>query len=96
MNEPAKDLVLTMTKQELLACVQDALNKAAATPPKEVLDMKEAAELFDVHTTTLMRKLVRERGCPVHYIGPQDPRFRRSELIEWLTNQPKEPTHGGS
>lgn len=90
------DLLVTMTKQQLEALLLDAMHKVSKVSEPEVLTVKQTAELFDVHPRTLMQKLVRERGCPVHYVGPQDPRFRRSEVLEWLSKQPKELASGGS
>lgn len=91
------ELLVTMTRADLEKLVLKAVAQAATQPREpEVMSLKQAAEFFDVHPRTVMAKLVRERGCPVHWIGPQDPRFRRSECLEWLSNQPKESSNGGS
>lgn len=93
----AAELLVTMTKGQLTELVIEAVGTVAklASEP-EVMTLQQAAKLFDVHPTTMMKKIVRERGCPVHYIGPQDPRFRRSEILDWLMKQPKELSNGGS
>jgi hypothetical protein len=92
----AAELLVTMTKAEFDACLKEAVkNIAKQASEPEVMNVKQAAAMFDVHPITLMKKIVRERGCPVHYIGPQDPRFRRSEVLAWLSNQPKELGNGG-
>jgi vacuolar-type H+-ATPase subunit E/Vma4 len=92
----AAELLVTMTKEEFESSLLEAMkNIAKQASEPEVMNVKQAAAMFDVHPITLMKKIVRERGCPVHYIGPQDPRFRRSEVLEWLSNQPKELTNGG-
>lgn len=84
-------MLVTMTKSEFEARLGEAVAKVAKQSEPEVLTLKQAASLFDVHPKTLMQKLVKERGCPVHYIGPQDPRFRRSECLAWLSSQPHAP-----
>lgn len=101
MSVEASDLLVTMTKSELAAVVESALKRAAvvAAAEPEILDLNETAKFIGVHPRTVMGKLVRERGFPVHYLGPQVPRFRRSEILAWLSDQsrePKELTDGGS
>lgn len=94
------DLLVTMTKTEFEERIERALREASKATEPEVLTRQQTAELIGVHPKFLMQTLVKERGFPVHYIGPQDPRFRRSECLEWLSNQPGKPVkelgHGGS
>jgi excisionase family DNA binding protein len=92
----AAELLVTMTKRQLAELLKDTLSgsvKAANEP--EVMTMQQVAHMLDVHTKTLMNKVVKERGLPVHYIGPKDPRFRRSEVLAWLSEQGKEVANGG-
>ncbi len=82
------ELLVTMTRQQLRELLEQVMRQVAAKPEPEVLDLQATAKFFGVHPRTVMGKFVKERGCPCHHIGPQNPRFRRSEILEWLTAQP--------
>jgi hypothetical protein len=87
--------VVVMTREELEATLTVLVSKLASTAEREVLTVEQAAEVLDVCTKHLMQKLVPERDCPVHYMSPKEPRFRRSEILEWLSKQPKEQKNVG-
>lgn len=96
----AAELLVTMTKSELRSELKELIRETSKASEPEVLTRQEAADLMSVHPKFLMQTLVKERGFPVHYIGPQDPRFRRSECLAWLSSQPSKPVkelgNGGS
>jgi excisionase family DNA binding protein len=51
----------------------------------EILTLKQAAALLKVNTHQIP-KLIRREGLPAYRLGKQW-RFRRSELLAWLTRQ---------
>lgn len=82
------DLAVSLTVSELRelvgASVRDELAKSPAQPLPEVLTLQQCAELLDVSTKTVTR-LEREAGLPARYLSPTDRRFRRSEVLAWLS-----------
>ena len=85
-------LAVTLTVEELGALVRDSvkaeLSKLSAAAPHEVLTLTQVAELLHRSEKTVMESLVEERHLPVHYISEREPRFRRSEVLVWLSQQP--------
>lgn len=84
--------VIVTTAEELASVVRkavdDALAARDANPPREILTLAQAAELLDRHPKSVMT-LVKSRGLPAHFISERQPRFRRSELLAWLSAQGK-------
>jgi excisionase family DNA binding protein len=80
---------MTLTVDEFRALVREAaaeaVQKASAAPAREVMTLEEAGELLGFHAKVLAKK-VEELGIPAHRIG-REWRFRRSELLEWLSKQ---------
>lgn len=93
----APTLVVTLTTDQLAELLEQAnaraLAKLAAEQQAEVLDLRECASLLKCTTKTVTSR-VRERGLPCHYISPSDPRFRRSEVLAWLSAQTIERAAG--
>ena len=91
LKSEAPQLVVTMTAEQLERLLEraseKALAEAIANQAKEVLDLRECAALLKRNTKTVTR-LVETRGLPCHYISGNEPRFRRTEVLEWLSHQP--------
>lgn len=85
------DMAVTLSVDQLRELVQAAVRAEIATlnatPPKEVLDMQGVCELLDRNRHTIA-KLVANEGLPAHAISDREPRFMRSEVLEWLRNRP--------
>lgn len=83
------DLAVSLTVEQLKALMEEAATKAVmrstSAQPNEVLTIKEAGELLRMHPNVLAKK-VEELGIPAHRIS-REWRFRRSELLEWLSKQ---------
>jgi len=81
---------------ELQRLIRDAVKAEVANltveGPREVLNLEQAAELLDRNPRVVM-KLVKEGNpkLPAHFISGREPRFRRSELLEWLNALPQQP-----
>lgn len=88
------ELAVTLTIEQLGELVEVRVAKAVAqlieTQEREVLDLTHAAKLLKRHPKVLM-KMVRSENIPVHFISGREPRFRRSELLAWLSAQPSDP-----
>lgn len=70
-----------------MATADDAVPRSPADFP-DVLTTAMAAEMLHVHVEHL-RRLVREDKIPCHrFPGGREMRFIRSELLEWLQDQP--------
>lgn len=87
------ELAVTLTVQQLRELIRSecelAVAKASAGPPSEVMTLEQCAEFLHRHPKVVM-KLTKESNLPVHFISDREPRFRRSEVLEWLTTLPKE------
>ena len=83
---PSPVRVVTLTEAELAALLERAAVAALAhaEPPREILNTEEAADLLRVDPDTVLR-WVQKLGLPAHVCGKREYRFRRSELVEWLT-----------
>ena len=94
MNRHPDTMIVTLTLGELAAMVREtsteAVVAAALNPPKEVLMLDEVAELLGRHKKTIPT-LVKEAGLPAHRISERELRFRRSEVLAWLSAQPSTP-----
>ena len=80
------------TADELAAIIEtavaSALAKARPSEPSEIMTAEQVAELVQVCVETVPR-LVRNAGLPeIRAIGNHR-RFRRSEVIEWMTARRK-------
>jgi predicted DNA-binding transcriptional regulator AlpA len=82
------DLAVTLTVEQLKALIRESVReevaKAPAAPAPEVLTLEGCADLLDLSTKTVS-KLEREAGLPSHELSPGDRRFRRSEVLAWLS-----------
>ena len=72
--------------------VQRAVAKAIQTlpepyVPEEILKAEEVAKMLRVRRATIMR-WVKENGLPRHMLGGGTPRFRRSEVLSWVSEHP--------
>jgi len=70
--------------EQLVRDTWEAARREAAAP--EVLTADECAELLRVSRKTITT-YVEQRGLPAHRLG-QEFRFRRSEILDWLSKQP--------
>lgn len=90
MPEKGNDVrVVTLTDRELEALLQRAVAAGVAQAQadiREVLTTEQAAALLGFNTKTL-REMVDRGEVPAHRIGVQY-RFRRSELLAFVSNQP--------
>lgn len=79
--------VVTLTPAELQRLLKDTWDEArqASTDP-EVLTADECAGLLRVKSTKTVTNYIAERGLPAHRLG-QELRFRRSEVLDWLSKQ---------
>lgn len=85
-----KDAIVVLTADQLEALVSravtDALAKAGANAPADVLSCEQAAELIGVHPHTVP-KLVRDKGLPtLRRIGKLW-RFSRRDVLAWLAHR---------
>lgn len=82
------NLVVTLTRDQLRALVAEELAAALARAegPREVLTVEQAADLLQLHPDALRKSLRRGATIPAHKIG-REWRFRRSELLAWLSQQ---------
>lgn len=89
-KEAAQNFVVSLTTEQLGEILEQAsaraLAKVISQQHAEVLDIGECAALLKC-TRKTVSKYVATRGLPCHYISPQDPRFRRSEVLTWLSEQ---------
>jgi excisionase family DNA binding protein len=90
MSELAVTLTVEQLKKIIDDTVSNALSRHESEPVKEVFTLLEAAEFLGRHPRQIS-KLIREQALPAHYISDREPRFRRSELLNWLASRPKEP-----
>lgn len=72
--------------QRILRDTWEAARKEMVEP--EVLTADDCAKLLQVHVRTV-GNYVQERGLPAHRLG-QEFRFRRSEVLAWLSKQTTE------
>jgi excisionase family DNA binding protein len=72
------------------ASVRAELASAPAAPLPEVLTLQQCAELLDLSTKTVTR-LERAEELPAHYLSPTERRFRRSEVLAWLSARSVKP-----
>jgi excisionase family DNA binding protein len=69
--------------------VETKLAALALVKQKDVMNVREVAELLGKHPKTI-RKLVIERGLPVLKTTGNEPRFMRAAVLSWLEG--KDPT----
>jgi excisionase family DNA binding protein len=83
-----------MTRSELetvvLRAVELGVAKAVASADAEVMTLKEVAAYLKRHPKVVM-KLVRSDGLPAHFISDREPRFRRTEVLAWVSARPPAP-----
>lgn len=89
MNELAVTLTVEQLRELVRAECERAAANASVKPPSEVMTLEQCAELLHRHPKIVM-KMTRESGLPVHFISDREPRFRRSEVLEWLNSRPTE------
>lgn len=80
--------VVTMTREQLTALVDEAVEKALqrhATPPPQVLDSKEAGRVIG-RSPKVMERMARAGRIPAYRMGSQW-RFKRAEIEAWATSQ---------
>jgi hypothetical protein len=91
----AAQLIVTLTTDQLAELVETsaarAVEKLVANQQAEVLDLEECAALLKRNEKIVMGVLVKKRGLPVHYISEREPRFKRSEVLNWLDTLPNRP-----
>lgn len=79
--------VIVLTPDQLNQLVRQTWEQARHEMKlPEVMSRDEVAMLLQVHPKTV-NNYVAERGLPAHKLG-QEYRFRRSEVLEWLSKQP--------
>jgi predicted DNA-binding transcriptional regulator AlpA len=91
---PAKadqpQMLVSLTTDQLAELLEQASARALAAvvskQQAEVLDLRDCAALLKC-TTKTVAKYVQTRALPCHYISSTEPRFRRSEVLAWLTEQ---------
>lgn len=79
-------LLSAVELQRLLRETWEAARREMQEP--EVLTADECAKLLKVGPRTISN-YVQDRGLPAHRLG-QELRFRRSEVLAWLTKQTTE------
>ena len=84
-----RELLVTLTARDLKSLVREAVREAftlseRATSEPEILTLKQAAALLNVNHHQIP-KLIRQ-DLPAYRLGNQW-RFRRSELLAWLTRR---------
>lgn len=72
------------------SAVVKAVAKLAPGEQKEVFTIEEAAKFIGRHPKSLFR-LILDEGLPAHYISDREPRFKRTELLDWLGTRPNRP-----
>lgn len=86
--------LFTLTTEQLAnliaSTVRHEIQLAAKGGPKEVLMLDDVTELLGRCRSVVMR-FVEEEGLPAHYISEREPRFRRSEVLAWLSSRPSTP-----
>jgi len=91
-------LAVTLTVDELADLVRTQvrfeLAQGAIESAREVLMLKEVAELLGRHPKVVMAQLVAKKGLPVHFISEREPRFKRAEVLAWLDTLPSRWAHG--
>jgi len=80
-------LVVTCTVAQFEQLVQQASAKAVAQlheqSQRQVMALAEVATMLDRHPKSVM-KLVKDQGLPCHYISAREPRFIKSEVLQWV------------
>ena len=89
------NLAVSLTVEQLgdlvSSRVREELAKTIFSEVPEVMTLEACAKFMDLSTKTVAR-LEREEGLPSHYLSPSDRRFRRSEVLAWLSARGK-PEH---
>jgi excisionase family DNA binding protein len=86
MNELAVTLTVEQLADLVRASVREEIAKTAPAAAQEVLTLEGCAELLNLSTKTV-RELERTQGLPSHSLSTKDRRFRRSEVLEWLSKR---------
>ena len=80
--------LIVCTPDELKALVRESLREELANTdrgePKDVLNLTEVCELLQRDRKTVMR-FVHDESLPAHPIGERELRFRRGEVLAWLS-----------
>lgn len=93
MNAPLAVTLTTTELEELVAkSVTGIVNKLLEERQSEVMNLEECAAFLQRHKKVVMSVLVKEKGLPVHYISERDPRFKRTEVLNWLSTLPSVAT----
>ena len=77
-----------LSRDEVLALMGAALRahlEAGASEP-EILTLEQAAALLQMDPVSV-RKYVRKLDLPAHKLGDREWRFKRSEIMAWLSAQ---------
>lgn len=77
--------VVVLTPEQVEELVQRTLDRAASMKEqREVLDSDGVAEMLGMNKRTVLA-YVESEGLPGHHLGGTIYRFRRSEVLAWLT-----------
>lgn len=90
MSEPLVVMTVAQLEELLDRKLTALLQRMPTNGAKEVLTLEECAEFLD-RTTKSVMKLVKEASLPAHYISDREPRFRRSEVLAWISARPTRP-----
>lgn len=77
--------VVVLTPEQVEDLVQRALAKASdLREQREVMDAEDVGALLGV-TKRTVTAYIESEGLPAHQLGPTTLRFRRTEVLAWLT-----------
>lgn len=81
------DPIVVLTQDQLRELLSEAVSEAVkAHTGDAVLDEDECSHLLKVSKSTV-RRYVRDRGLPAHPLSERELRFKRSEVLEWISQQ---------
>lgn len=93
-EKPASRMLVTLTTDELTELIRETvrseLERIQAQPPRQVLNLSQAAELLDRHPHMVMR-YVRAGLLTAHFISPREPRFYMRDLFAFIDSMPTQP-----
>src|SRR5687767_9952308 len=79
------DLVVTLKVTELEAIIHRAIESRLGAPPDEILTTEDAAKLLKLDPKTVSRR-AKGGTIPAYPLGSEW-RYKRSELLHWVTSK---------
>lgn len=73
-----------------LRALATAIAEQMPETPSEVLNKSGVCSMLAISLSTL-NMLMRDQGFPRHLVGMREYRFLRSEILDWLKQQPSKP-----